>query len=172
MIFLELFLVFAKIGAFSFGGGLAMIPLIQNEVVSRQGWLTQAQFLDTIAISQVTPGPIALNTATFCGYLVLGVPGSLAATAGVTLPSLLLCLVTAIAVGRIGKEPLYLQVLDYVKLAAIALILSAGVILWPDSVPGGRGILLFSAMLFLLHTERVNPALLVLAAGVLGILIM
>src|SRR5699024_9078016 len=87
MILLKLFLSFFKIGAFTFGGGYAMIPLIQKEVITNQQWLTTREFIDIIAVAEMTPGPIAINSATFLGYKVSGVFGSVVATLGVVLPS-------------------------------------------------------------------------------------
>ncbi len=89
MIYTQLFLTFFKIGLFSFGGGgYAMLPLIQQEMVANSNWLTLSEFIDLVAISQVTPGPIAINAATFVGYKMAGVFGSVAATSGVVTPSL------------------------------------------------------------------------------------
>lgn len=84
---LQLFLSFLQIGAFSFGGGYAAMPLIQEQVVTVHGWLTLADFTDLVTISQMTPGPIAINAATFTGNQIAGIPGALAATVGVILPS-------------------------------------------------------------------------------------
>ena len=90
MIYLQLFLSYLKIGFFGFGGGYAMLSLIQNEIVEQRGWLTYAEFADIVAVSQITPGPIAINSATFVGYRTCGVLGSVAGTLGVVLPSFVL----------------------------------------------------------------------------------
>ena len=95
MIYLKLFLSFLQIGLFSFGGGYAAMPLIQEQVVSQHDWLTMTEFTDLITISQMTPGPIAINAATFVGSKIAGVPGSVAATCGCILPSCII--VTLIA---------------------------------------------------------------------------
>ena len=89
MIYLQLFLAFLQIGAFSFGGGYAAMPLIQAQVIDKYGWLTVADFTDLITISQMTPGPIAINSATFVGNQIAGIPGALVATLGCILPSCL-----------------------------------------------------------------------------------
>ena len=94
-IIIKLLLTFAKIGAFSIGGGYAMLPYIQNEVIKTHGWMTIQEFSDILAISQMTPGPIAINSATYVGYKVAGVPGSIAATIGVALPCFLMILLIA-----------------------------------------------------------------------------
>jgi len=90
MIYFQLFLSFLQIGAFSFGGGYAAMPLIQNQVVTLHGWLNLAEFTDLVTISQMTPGPIAINAATFVGTRIAGTPGALAATIGCVLPSCIL----------------------------------------------------------------------------------
>ena len=93
MILLELFISYLKIGFFGFGGGYAMLSLIQNEVVVQHGWITAAQFTDIVAVSQITPGPIAINSATYIGYAVAGFWGSVVATVAVRLPSLTIMVV-------------------------------------------------------------------------------
>lgn len=90
MIFLQLFFSFLQIGLFSFGGGYAAMPLIQGQVVTLHGWLTISEFTDLITISQMTPGPIAVNSATFVGMKIAGIPGAMVATAGCILPSCIL----------------------------------------------------------------------------------
>ena len=87
MIYLQLFLSFLQIGLFSFGGGYAAMPLIQDQVVTAHGWLSMPEFTDLITISQMTPGPIAINSATFVGMKIAGVPGAVAATVGCVFPS-------------------------------------------------------------------------------------
>ena len=89
MIFWQLFLSYLKIGFFGFGGGYAMLSLIQNEVVVRHGWMTGAEFADIVAVSQITPGPIAINSATYVGYTSAGVPGAVVASLGLVAPSLM-----------------------------------------------------------------------------------
>ena len=87
MIYLQLFLSFLQIGLFSFGGGYAAMPLIQGQIVDAHGWLTMSEFTDLITISQMTPGPIAVNSATFVGINIAGIPGAIVATIGCILPS-------------------------------------------------------------------------------------
>ena len=89
-IYIQLFLTFFKIGAFSFGGGYAMIPFIQREVIDKHNWINLSNFSDIIGISQMTPGPVAVNTATFVGYKLAGVLGSFSATLGITVVSFIL----------------------------------------------------------------------------------
>ncbi len=95
MIYLQLFLSFLQIGMFSFGGGYAAMPLIQGQVVTLHGWLTMSEFTDLITISQMTPGPIAVNSATFVGMKIAGIPGAVVATAGCILPSCIIVTILA-----------------------------------------------------------------------------
>ena len=105
MIYLQLFLSFLKIGFFGFGGGYAMLSLVQNEVIVRHAWLTGAQFADIVAISQMTPGPIAINSATYVGYMVTGnVFGSMLATLAVCVPPLTLMILIAVFYKRLHRN--------------------------------------------------------------------
>ena len=104
MIYLELFLSFLQIGLFSFGGGYAAMPLIQEQVVNGHHWLSMTEFTDLITISQMTPGPIAVNSATFVGIRIAGIPGALAATLGCILPS---CLIVTLIASFYPECPCY-----------------------------------------------------------------
>ena len=123
---LQLFLAMLKIGLFTFGGGYAMIALLENEFVTKRGWLEQEEFLDVAAIAESTPGPIAINSATYIGYKRGGLPGALSATLGITLPSF--CIIYAISL--FFDAFLSLTVVAYafrgIRVAVIYLILSAG----------------------------------------------
>lgn len=171
MILLTLFFTFFKVGLFSFGGGLAMLPLIQNEIVVKLQWLSHGEFLDAIAIAQVTPGPIALNVATYSGYQVYGVLGSLFATLGVVVPSFTICLILAILFQKIRGHHAYQNVLEIIKLVAVALIASTAIILAPNSIVDLKGVLIFIAALGFLASERFNPALIIIGSGLVGLLL-
>lgn len=127
MIYLQLFLSFLQIGAFSFGGGYAAMPLIQNQVVQFHPWLSQSEFTDLITISQMTPGPIAVNSATFVGTRIAGVPGALAATIGCVLPSCILVTILAKIYLRYRNLSLLQDILKSLRPAVIAMIAAAGV---------------------------------------------
>ena len=109
MTFLQLFLAFLQIGAFSFGGGYAAMPLIQDQVVTKYGWLTQTDFADLVTISEMTPGPIAINAATFVGNQVAGIPGALVATFGFILPS---CVFVIGYLSKISKSSVFTSFLS------------------------------------------------------------
>jgi len=127
MIYLQLFLSFLQIGAFSFGGGYAAMPLIQNQVVQLHPWLSQSEFTDLITISQMTPGPIAVNSATFVGTRIAGVPGALAATIGCVLPSCILVTILAKIYLKYRNLSLLQDILKSLRPAVIAMIAAAGV---------------------------------------------
>ena len=127
MIYLQLFLSFLQMGAFSFGGGYAAMPLIQNQVVQLHPWLSQSEFTDLITISQMTPGPIAVNSATFVGTRIAGVPGALAATIGCVLPSCILVTILAKIYLKYRSLSLLQGILKSLRPAVIAMIAAAGV---------------------------------------------
>ena len=126
MIFLLLFITFFQIGLFGFGGGYGMLSLIQGEVVHHHHWMTTAQFTDIVAISQMTPGPIGINAATFVGTKVAGVPGAICATVGFVFPSVIIVLLLAHLFFKYGDIGPVRGVLNGLRPAVVALICSAG----------------------------------------------
>lgn len=120
-----LFWTFLKIGAFTFGGGYAMIPLIQKEVTQGRGWLTDGDILDIVAIAESTPGPMAINTATFVGYRVGGFPGALLATGGVVLPSFLIIVGISFVLDRLQDNTMVRYAFSGIRAGALALIVKA-----------------------------------------------
>ena len=181
MMYLQLFWAFLQIGAFSFGGGYAAMPLIQEQVL-HYGWLTQGEFVDIVTISQMTPGPIAINAATFVGQRVAGVGGALVATVGCILPSCILVLIIARIYYKHQELAIIQGVLGGLRPTVTALIASAGVSIliltaWPGGKPSLRledfdwiAVLLFAVCLFVLRKWKVGPILLMIGAGVLGLL--
>ena len=173
MIYLQLFLSFLQIGMFSFGGGYAAMPLIQGQVVTGHKWLTMAEFTDLITISQMTPGPIAVNSATFVGIKIAGVPGAFVATLGCILPSCII--VTLIA-------KLYLKYRNMaVRPAVVALIGSAGIAILINAFWGSGAqsalsatnwimVGIFVICLVLLQKAKMNPILVMVLAGVMKVL--
>lgn len=131
MIYLYLFLEFFKVGLFTFGGGYAMIPLIK-EVVLSHGWMDEAHFIDMIGLSEVTPGPIAVNMATFVGSEQGGILGSTIATLGVILPAFIIMLLISILLKRFMKNRFVQATLGGIKTVAVALITSSAIILLSD----------------------------------------
>ena len=122
MLYLALFFQFFLIGALSFGGGYASLPLIQNTVVEKQGWLTSAEFADILTLSEITPGPIALNAASFAGFRTAGITGSIAATLGCAAPSCILVSVLAVLYMKYRNGALFSNILAAVRPAVCAMI--------------------------------------------------
>ena len=177
MIYLELFWGFLKIGLFSFGGGYAAMPLIQEQVVSTHNWLSMAEFTDLITISQMTPGPIAINSATFVGIKIAGIPGALVSTAGCILPSCIIVLMIAKLYMKYRGMHMLQGVLNSLRPAVVAMIASAGIsvlitALWGSaeliSLAGTNWILaaIFVLCVVLLRKFRMNPILVMVLAGV------
>lgn len=131
MLLLTLFLEFLKIGLFTFGGGYAMIPLIK-EVVLKHGWLTEEQFLNMIGVSEVTPGPIAINMATYVGSTQAGIIGAILCTLGVVLPAFVIMLLISILLKKFMKNRYVQSALNGIKFVAVALIASSALTLFAD----------------------------------------
>ena len=127
MIYFQLFLSFFQIGLLSFGGGYAAMPLIQGQVVQGHGWLSMSEFTDLITISQMTPGPIAVNSATFVGIKIAGIPGALVATFGCILPSCILVTLLAKLYLKYREMAMLQGILHSLRPAVVAMIGSAGI---------------------------------------------
>lgn len=167
---LQLFLTFLKIGAFTFGGGYAMIPLIQKEVVENKKWLSDKDVSDVIAIAETTPGPIAINAATFVGYKANGTKGSLAATIGVVIPSFFIIVLIAIAFQRYMQYEIVSNAFWGLRLAVIVLMAKA-LITMIRQCP--KNIVSYSVAfiaLVLVGIFRINVLFVILGAALLGII--
>jgi chromate transporter len=165
----QLGLFFLKVGALLFGSGMVLFAFIQRDVVDGYGWLTQQQLVDAIAVGQMTPGPV-LSTATFIGYLVAGWPGALVATAGVFLPSFVIVALVGPWIPRLRHSPTARAFLRGVNAAAVALILSIAIALFPLTIVDGWTAALFVANLLLLLRFRVDTLWLVLGGAAVGLL--
>lgn len=180
MIFLKLFWSFFQIGLFSIGGGYAALPLIQNQVVNVNGWLNVGEFIDLITISQLTPGPIALNSATFVGIRVAGTLGAIVATAGCVFAPFILVSLLAFLYFKYKDLSLIQGILKGLRPAVIALVGSAGLSILILSLWGKNGFsfnfksidvisaALFSLSLFILRRFKLNPIFVMMGAGVIG----
>lgn len=166
---LELFLAFAKIGAFSFGGGYAMIPLISNEVVNAKQWLSMQEFIDVIALSQATPGPIAINSATYVGYKVTGFWGSVAATLGVVTPSVVVMLILGSLFFRYREMPFVKDIFKGIRPVVVVLIVSAALSVVPSTLTGIVQGVVAAASIVAIIGFNVDPIVVLLAAGALGL---
>ncbi len=181
MIYLELFLSFLQIGAFSFGGGYAAMPLIQDQIVTKHGWLDMAEFTDLITISQMTPGPIAINSATFVGIKIAGVTGALVATIGSILPSCIIVTLLARLYLRYRNLELLQRVLTTLRPAVVAMIASAGISILITAFWGSDGIIslpdtdlimvgIFIICFLLLRRTKLSPIAVMVLGGVLKLL--
>lgn len=179
MIYLELFWSFLQIGAFSFGGGYAALPLIQSIIVENNGWLSVTEFTDLITISQMTPGPIAVNSATFVGLQIAGVGGAVAATIGNILPSFLLVTFISWLYTRYSRLESLQTILSALRPAVVAMIAAAGLDLTITAFWGldvitlstinVTALILFVFSLFLLMKLKRSPILVMVLAGVLNV---
>ncbi len=175
MIYLQLFWSFLQIGLFSIGGGYAAIPLIQAQVVQNHAWLNMSEFTDLITIAEMTPGPIAVNSATFVGIRIAGIPGALVATFGCILPSLFIVSLLAFIYYRYKKLSVLQSVLASLRPAVVALIASAGISILLQVALGGQeltmanlnfiGLALFAAAFVLLRKFKWNPILVMCLCG-------
>ena len=174
MIYLELFWAFFQIGLFSIGGGYAAMPLIQNQVVELHGWLTMSEFSDVVTISQMTPGPIAINSATFVGTRIAGFGGAVIATVGCVFPSFFIVLLLAMLYRKYGSMDTVQGIMNALHPAVVGLIASAGYAIIAQALTiGGThldGIALgiFLICLLCLKKTKLDPTLIILGAGALG----
>lgn len=171
MVLLKLFLSYFKIGLFSFGGGLAMLPFIQEELIEKHGWITSEEFVDMLAISQVTPGPIAINAATFLGFKIDGVLGSAVATISVIFPSFLIIVTIAHFLERFKNSKYVDWVFDGIRPVVLGLIGSALFLVGKESIKDFKGALIAIAMFYLVGIKKINPIICIIGAGLTGILI-
>ncbi len=186
MIYLELFLTFLKIGVVSFGGGYGMIPLIRENVLSH-GWLTEEQLLNFIAVSESTPGPIAVNMATFVGSSQAGILGALIATLGIVLPSFVIILLVATVVKNLIKYAGVKSTLGAIRPAIIGMIFATFITMFLSAILGiktfessvafdWKGLIIFAVLCvgafvyFKIRKKSISPIILILVSGVFGIL--
>ena len=167
----ELFLSFSRIGVLTFGGGYAMLPMFQRELVERRGWATEEELMDYYALSQCTPGPIAVNTATFVGHKVSGIAGGIAATLGVVFPSLVIITVIAAVLSNFAEIPAVRNAFAGIRVCVCVLILNAIVKLWKNSVVDVPTLIIFLCVLGLTVFTGISPVLFILAAAIVGLLV-
>ena len=186
MIFLELFYTFFKIGLFSFGGGYGMLSVIQAEVVARHSWISSSEFADIVAVSQMTPGPIGINSATYVGYTavvnsggteIMGILGSLTASFAVMLPSVVLMLIVSRFFVKYKGSSCVEAVFKGIRPAVVGLIASAALLLMTKDNFGSLSenplqfwvsVTLFVAAFIAMKFFKVSPLLLLLLAGIFG----
>ncbi len=183
MIYLELLLAFMQIGLFSIGGGYAAMPLIQHQAIEVHSWLTMSEFADIMTISEMTPGPIAINSATFVGIQVAGIPGALAATIGCILPSCFIVTFLAFIYYKARGLSSIQGILKGIRPAVIAMIASAALSLITMALYGADGLsagiesidiiaaALFLISLAILRIWKPNPIAVMAGCGLAGIIL-
>ena len=165
----SLFLAFAKVGALTFGGGYAMLPMLQREVVEHHGWATEEELADYYAVGQCTPGVIAVNTATFIGQKLGGVACSAAATLGVIFPSLVIITLIAALLRNFAELPVVKNAFAGIRVCVCALILNAVVKLWKKAVVDVPTTVIFVAVLALAVFTKLSPVIFVVGAALAGL---
>ncbi|WP_303011444.1 chromate transporter [uncultured Bacteroides sp.] len=181
MIYLQLFYTFFKIGLFGFGGGYAMLSMIQGEVVTRHEWVSSQEFTDIVAISQMTPGPIGINAATYVGFTSTGsVWGSVVATFAVVLPSFILMLTISKFFLKYQKHPAVESVFNGLRPAVVGLLASAALVLMntenfsspvEDTYSFIISVLIFLVAFIGTRKYKANPILMIIACGIAGLLL-
>lgn len=178
---IEIVLAFAQIGALSFGGGYASIGLVENMVVSTKHWMTYAEFADIVAIDELTPGPVAINAATFVGNKMAGIPGAIAATIGAVLPSCIIALILvkiyykyrSLKVMNGALFGLKSMVVAMIATTTLTILINTFAIAFPINIYSIDyiSIILFIIALFILRKYKINPIIVMLACGFIGLLI-
>lgn len=165
----KLFLIFFKIGAFTFGGGYAMIPFIEKEIVEETGWIESEDIVDIFAVVQSVPGVIAVNSATFVGYRVAGFLGALAATLGVVLPSFIIISIIALFLYNFRDYPLVKEAIKGINIGVVALMISAVVRLGKKSVKNPFSWIICILSFFALVLLDISPITVLLVSAIAGL---
>lgn len=163
-------MIFFKMGSFTFGGGYAMLPIIQEEIVNKRNWATDEEILDYYAIGQSTPGIIAVNTATFIGYNQKGVLGGIFATLGIISPSIIIITIIAIFFKNFQDYVVVQHALAGIRVVVAALILNTVLKMLKDSVKDWVGIVLFLTSFLLLVLLQITPIIIIIVSAIIGII--
>ena len=170
-IFADLFLTFAKVGVMTFGGGVAMLPILEREVVENKKWATSDELTDYYAIGQCTPGIIAVNTATFIGNKTAGVLGGIIATLGIVFPSLMIITIIAAFLTNFADIKFIQSAFAGIRVCVCVLILNASVKLTKKALVDWKTTLIYAAVLASMLIFDLSPVIFVVAAAILGIII-
>ena len=169
MTYLNLFFVFFKVGLFSFGGGYAILPLMQHEVVDINKWISFKEFMDIVAVSQITPGPISINLATHVGYRIGGTLGSTIATTSVVLPSIIIVSLIVIFLKRFSKLPVVQRIFKSLRVTIVGLILAAGIVLFvKENFIDYKSYIIFTSVLIGGLVFKIGSITLIILSGVAG----
>lgn len=170
-ILLDLFLTFAKIGGFTFGGGYAMLPILQRDVSETKKWATEQELMDYYAIGQCTPGIISVNVATFIGYKMAGIAGGIIATLGVVTPSVIIITLIAAFLSNFADLPIVIHAFNGVRVCVCILILNAVIKLGKKSIVDKLTLSVFLVVSILSIATNLSPILYIIISGILGALI-
>lgn len=180
MIYIELLLSFFQIGLFSFGGGYAALPLIEQELIHVQGWISTQQFIDILTLSEMTPGPIAINAATFSGNQIAGIFGGVVATVGVTLPSIIIVQILAYFYFKYKNITMVQGIIQGLRPAVVALIASAGLTIFLTAMFGHSdwpleltelnwiSVVFFAIAIYLMRRYKASPIQVMIITGIAG----
>lgn len=183
MIYWELFVAFIQVGLFSIGGGYAAIPVIKQQAIVAHEWITLAQFTDVITIAEMTPGPIAINSATFVGIMTAGIPGGIIATLGFVLPSLVICITLAYFYFKYRDLTVIKVVLTSIRPAVVGLIASAAVSIFLLAMIAHdatrlqvvginlNSVLIFTICMILIQKKQLSPITIMAISGLMGIVL-
>ncbi|HHV98379.1 MAG TPA: chromate transporter [Clostridiaceae bacterium] len=167
----QLFIIFCRIGGFTFGGGYAMLPIIQREIVEKRNWASDQEILDYYAIGQTTPGIIAVNTATFIGYKRKGIIGAITATAGMVFPSMVIITLIAAFFTQFKDYQIVKHAFAGIRVAVVVLILNAVIKMWKNSVKDWIGIVIFCATFVIAAFTQISPIIVIIISAIAGIFI-
>ncbi len=167
----DLFFSFAKVGVLTFGGGMAMLPMLQREIVEKRKWASEEELTDYFAIGQCTPGIIAVNTATFVGQKLKGVVGGIVATLGVVFPSLVIIVIVASFLNNFAELAAVQNAFAGVRICVCVLILNAVVKLWKKTVVDKATLVIFAAVFAAAVFTSISPVIFVLLAAAAGVII-
>ncbi len=170
--YLDLFLAFARIGGCTFGGGYAMLPVMQRELVDNREWASNEEILNYYAVGQCTPGVIAVNVSTFIGYKRKGIPGAIAATAGMIAPSFVIIILIALFLKSFAHIQAVQNAFWGIRIAVLALITSTVVKMFKNSVKNKLGLVICLAAFLLIALSGISPVFAVIAAALAGIFLM
>lgn len=162
----DMFITFFKIGAFTFGGGFAMIPIIQEEIVEKKKWISDEEFMDAIAVAQASPGPIAVNASIYCGYKLKGFSGAMICTIGTVLPSFITILIIAKFFYQFRSNQIIDKVFMGIRPAVVALILSSVYKMWIKSKFGYDKLAVAIVTVLIIVFMDISPIWLIVAGGV------
>lgn len=166
---IDLFITFAKMGVMTFGGGYAMLPILQREVVENRHWATDEELMDYYAVGQCTPGIIAVNTATFIGQKTAGIPGGVTATLGVVFPSLIIIMVIASVLTHFAEYPVVQNAFAGIRVCVCVLVFNAVVKLWKSAVKDKAALVIFLAVFLLGVFFDISPVVFVVISAAAGI---